>query len=155
MSQSYNPSDALLRHWFGLFPGRSPLLGESFIYFLFLQVLRCFSSLRTPRVYTVLGLQPSGFPHSDISGSLPVCKSPELFAAYHVLLHFRKPRHPPFALALFLVLVNLIRLFTVSYYSLPYEIAVPILATRKNSNFLNIRLNLFTSLPRYLSQYCQ
>ena len=44
--QSYNPSNALLRHWFGLFPGRSPLLGESFIYFLFLQVLRCFSSLR-------------------------------------------------------------------------------------------------------------
>ena len=29
-----------------LFPVRSPLLGESFIYFLFLQVLRCFSSLR-------------------------------------------------------------------------------------------------------------
>lgn len=34
--------------WFGLFPGRSPLLGESFDYFLFLQVLRCFSSLRRP-----------------------------------------------------------------------------------------------------------
>ena len=29
MSQSYYPSGALLRHWFGLFPGRSPLLGES------------------------------------------------------------------------------------------------------------------------------
>ncbi len=33
---------------FGLFPGRSPLLGESFIYFLFLRVLRCFSSPRSP-----------------------------------------------------------------------------------------------------------
>ena len=33
---------------FGLFPGRSPLLGESLVYFLFLQVLRCFSSLRSP-----------------------------------------------------------------------------------------------------------
>ena len=86
-------------------------------FFLFLQVLRCFSSLRTLRVVAVPGLQPGGFPHSDISGSIPVCKSPELFAAYHVLLHFRKPRHPPFALLLFLVLVNLIRLFTVSYYS--------------------------------------
>ena len=31
---------------FGLFPGRSPLLGESLNYFLFLEVLRCFSSLR-------------------------------------------------------------------------------------------------------------
>ena len=86
-------------------------------FFLFLQVLRCFSSLRTLRVVAVPGLQPGGFPHSDISGSIPVCKSPELFAAYHVLLHFRKPRHPPIALLLFLVLVNLIRLFTVSYYS--------------------------------------
>ena len=34
---------------FGLFPGRSPLLGESLAYFLFLQVLRCFSSLRSPQ----------------------------------------------------------------------------------------------------------
>ena len=44
-SRSYNPGDALPRHRFGLFPVRSPLLGESFIYFLFLEVLRCFSSL--------------------------------------------------------------------------------------------------------------
>ena len=44
--RSYNPQGALPRLGFGLFPGRSPLLGESFIYFLFLQVLRCFSSLR-------------------------------------------------------------------------------------------------------------
>ena len=29
---------------FGLFPFRSPLLRESFVYFLFLRVLRCFSS---------------------------------------------------------------------------------------------------------------
>ena len=45
---SYNPSGALLRHWFGLFSVRSPLLGESLVYFLFLEVLRCFSSLRLP-----------------------------------------------------------------------------------------------------------
>ena len=48
MSRSYNPADALRRQRFGLFPGRSPLLGESLNYFLFLQVLRCFSSLRSP-----------------------------------------------------------------------------------------------------------
>ena len=36
-------------HWFGLFPGRSPLLGESLICFLFLEVLRCFSSLGLPQ----------------------------------------------------------------------------------------------------------
>ena len=34
--------------WFGLFRVRSPLLAESFLYFLFLRVLRCFSSPRSP-----------------------------------------------------------------------------------------------------------
>ncbi len=47
-TRSYNPDQALPRHWFGLFPGRSPLLGESLVYFLFLLVLRCFSSQRSP-----------------------------------------------------------------------------------------------------------
>ena len=47
-ARSYNPSGALLHLRFGLFPGRSPLLGESFVYFLFLKVLRCFSSLGLP-----------------------------------------------------------------------------------------------------------
>ena len=47
-ARSYNPSDALLHLRFGLFPGRSPLLGESLVYFLFLEVLRCFSSLGLP-----------------------------------------------------------------------------------------------------------
>ena len=103
-------------------------------FFLFLQVLRCFSSLRTLRVIAVPGLQPGGFPHSDISGSIPVCKSPELFAAYHVLLHFRKPRHPPFALLLFLVLVNHMRL-NVSYYSFCL-MKLQSSQTRKNSNLL-------------------
>ena len=47
-------------------------------------------------------LQTDGLPHSDISGSIPVCSSPELFAAYHVLLRLLKPRHPPYALFRFL-----------------------------------------------------
>ena len=45
---SYNPGCALPHNRFGLFPVRSPLLRESLICFLFLQVLRCFSSLRLP-----------------------------------------------------------------------------------------------------------
>ena len=49
---------------------------------------------------TVPVLQTGGFPHSDISGSIPVCSSPELFAAFHVLLRLLKPRHPPYALQL-------------------------------------------------------
>ncbi len=39
-----------------------------------------------------------GFPHSDISGSLGICPSPKLFAAYHVLHRLLVPRHPPCAL---------------------------------------------------------
>ena len=47
--RSYNPDSASPRRRFGLFPGRSPLLGESLSYFLFLGVLRCFSSPGSPR----------------------------------------------------------------------------------------------------------
>ena len=45
---SYNPRRALKRSGFGLLPVRSPLLGESLTYFLFLGVLRCFSSPGSP-----------------------------------------------------------------------------------------------------------
>ena len=39
-----------------------------------------------------------GFPHSDIHGSLNICFSPWLFAAYHVFRRLLVPRHPPCAL---------------------------------------------------------
>ena len=39
-----------------------------------------------------------GFPHSDICGSIDICSSPQLFAAYHVFLRLLVPRHPPCAL---------------------------------------------------------
>ena len=41
----------------------------------------------------------AGFPHSDISGSLDICSSPKLFAAYHVFHRLLVPRHPPCALS--------------------------------------------------------
>ncbi len=44
------------------------------------------------------GHSPVGFPHSEISGSKPVSDSPELIAAFHVLLRLWLPRHPPYAL---------------------------------------------------------
>ena len=40
----------------------------------------------------------AGFPHSEISGSMDICSSPKLFAAYHVLHRLLVPRHPPCAL---------------------------------------------------------
>ena len=47
---------------------------------------------------TVTGVLPAGFPHSDIHGSMDICSSPWLFAAYHVFLRLLVPRHPPCAL---------------------------------------------------------
>ena len=44
------------------------------------------------------GVFPAGFPHSDICGSMCICHSPQLFAAYHVFLRLLVPRHPPCAL---------------------------------------------------------
>ena len=40
----------------------------------------------------------AGFPHSDTPGSLGICSSPGLFAAYHVFHRLSVPRHPPYAL---------------------------------------------------------
>ena len=46
----------------------------------------------------ILEVSSSRFPHSDISGSLDMCSSPKLFAAYHVFHRLLVPRHPPCAL---------------------------------------------------------
>ena len=43
-------------------------------------------------------MTPHGLPHSEIPGSKPVCGSPRLIAAYHVLHRLPVPRHPPCAL---------------------------------------------------------
>ena len=44
-------------------------------------------------------MTPVGFSHSEISGSKPVCDSPELFAANYVLHRHLTPRHPSCALS--------------------------------------------------------
>ena len=40
-----------------------------------------------------------GLPHSEIFGSKPVCGSPKLIAACHVLHRLLAPRHSPYALS--------------------------------------------------------
>src|ERR1700678_1841922 len=49
--------------------------------------------------WVIPGFCPGGFPHSEISGSTPVCGSPKLIAACHVLHRLFLPRHPPCALS--------------------------------------------------------
>ena len=46
----------------------------------------------------ILEVCSSGFPHSEICGSMDICSSPQLFAAYHVFHRLLVPRHPPCAL---------------------------------------------------------
>ena len=87
---------------FGLFPFRSPLLGE-YLRFLFLRVLRCFTSPGiAPSTYEFsarsYGITRTGLPHSGISGSKAVCASPKRIAAYRVLHRHLTPSHPPYAL---------------------------------------------------------
>ena len=71
--------------------------------FLFLRLLRCFSFTGFPSLSYGLAqgrlrFASARFPHSDISGSMGICPSPKLFAAYHVLHRLLVPRHPPYAL---------------------------------------------------------
>ena len=70
--------------WFGLLQFRSPLLSQSFFYFLFLQVLRCFSSLSSPRLtmYSSNGnvVLPTLCSHIRISTDLQICAPPRSFS---------------------------------------------------------------------------
>src|SRR6187455_189979 len=72
--------------------------------FLFLQVLRWFTSLRCLRIAYVFsggsfGISQRGFPHSEIPGSKLICSSPGLIAAYRVLHRLLEPRHSPYTLS--------------------------------------------------------
>ena len=96
-----NPGVHALR--FGLFPFRSPLLWKSHVVFSSSGYLDV-SVHRVPFHSLWIGLWilevfSSRFPHSDISGSMDICSSPKLFAAYHVFHRLLVPRHPPCALS--------------------------------------------------------
>ena len=48
--------------------------------------------------HVLTGSSPAGLPHSEIHGSMRMCRSPWLIAACHVLHRLLMPRHPPCAL---------------------------------------------------------
>ena len=102
MTRSYNPRYALLHNWFRLFPGRSPLLGESLLFSspggtkMFQ-----FPPFASQNRFEIITLQVIGLSHSEIPGSTDICSYPRLIAACHVLHRLREPRHPPYALAYF------------------------------------------------------
>ena len=95
------PQPQPLRVGLGCFPFARRYLGNR-LFFLFLRVLRCFSSPGVPPCTYLFSTEyqmlSGGFPHSEICGSRPICGYPQLIAAYHVLHRLLVPRHPPCAL---------------------------------------------------------
>ena len=80
------------------------------------------------------------FPHSDICGSMDICSSPQLFAAYHVFRRLLVPRHPPCAL---------ISLTIVSVSSDSHILCIAlhrIWCLLVFSAFVNLRINRYLSI---------
>ena len=104
------------------------------VFFLFLWVLRCFSSPRSLPIHYfthvwITSLFPLvEFPHSDICESMDICSSSQLFAACHVLHRLLVPRHSPYALSSLTFLhrffVNPKTFFVTRFSSLPYFIYI-------------------------------
>jgi hypothetical protein len=86
----------------GWFPFARRYLGNHYC-FLFLGLLRCFSSPRSPQqpMYSaedVATLLATGFPIQKSPDQNLFSSSPKLIAAFHVFHRLLTPRHPPFAL---------------------------------------------------------
>ena len=96
-----NPARALRRARFGLFPGRSPLLGESLLFSLPAGTKMFQFPAFAPPNNGGASANAGGLPHSETRGSKAGCASPRLVAASHVLHRLLEPRHPPCALNYF------------------------------------------------------
>lgn len=98
--QSYNPPAARRRSLgFSLFARH---YSGNHCYFLFLSLLRCFSSGGwLPPFDGWHTFSVPGCPIRKSADIMLVCSSPQLIAAYHVLLRLTEPRHPPYALICF------------------------------------------------------
>ena len=69
--------------------------------FLFLRLLRCFTSPRSPHrpMHSTCDTLAGGLSHSEITGSQLTSSSPMLIAGSHVLHRLSVPRHSPQALS--------------------------------------------------------
>ena len=104
------------RSRFGLLRVRSPLLAQSLIYFLFLRVLRCFSSPRSPSRTKagMWGSLPTGFPirtPPDHRAFAPPRRFSQLVTSF---VASESRGHPPRALARFRFAFFFARATTVS-----------------------------------------
>ena len=108
--------------------------------FLFLRVLRCFSSPGWPYVLLRnIRHKTDGLSHSGACGSIRICQSPQIFAACHALLRLREPRHPPYALCNFLCFKRTL---------ISVRIILLLLELFLKSNFNYLPLLLFPIMPK-------
>ena len=101
MSWSYNPNIAVTTMVWANPRSLATTYGITFVFFS-----SAYLDVSVQRVHSPIGvsrLQRDGLPHSDICGSIRMCQSPQLFAAYHVLHRLWEPRHPPYALILLII----------------------------------------------------
>jgi hypothetical protein len=103
MSWSYNPIYAVTYMVWANPRSLATTYGITFVFFSCAYLDVSVQRVRPP--IGVMHLQCIGLPHSEIFGSMRVCRSPKLIAAYHVLPRLQKPRHPPYALILLIVLL--------------------------------------------------
>ena len=92
--RSYYPGHAVTRPVWALPLSLATTRGITVVFF------SCgYLDVSVPRVRLTLQRDVTGtgdgFPHSDIRGSSRICRSPRLFAAYHVLLRLREPQASP------------------------------------------------------------
>ena len=89
-------------------------------------------------------MNSSEFPHSEISGSMLICSSPKLIAAYHVFHRLPVPRHSPCAL---------VRL-TISNYSLSRMACILLILSCQRRLLLPFLLKLQYFLKRTYYNLC-
>ena len=92
--RSYNPSHASTRLVWANPRSLATTCGITVVFF------SCgYLDVSVPRVRLMLlhdvAIACNGFPHSDICGSFRICRSPQLFAAYHVRLRLGEPQASP------------------------------------------------------------
>ena len=100
-------------------------------------------------------MNPGEFPHSEISGSMLICSSPKLIAAYHVFHRLPVPRHSPCALVrlTFKLISFEIRLFYPLDSLLPTKIMLPFLRNCNISlkrTYYNLCFAVIIQFSRYV-----
>ena len=103
-------------------------------------------------------MNSSEFPHSEISGSMLICSSPKLIAAYHVFHRLPVPRHSPCALVRLTIQTILFRewlvfpldslLPTKIIVTLPFEIAIFLKRT-----YYNLCFAVIIQFSRYVFEF--